>query len=223
MDAAEVQGRRGHAELRIVVLALPLRTQSAQLDHHVLHGFQGAVPEARVGRVAALPKNIDALHHNALVQADGLEAGRLADHCRTAQRLSGLGQGAGPGHRAFFIAGGENQQRLLEPLPQQGLHGFDDQGEKALHVATAQAHPTAVDFGEFERVGLPQRGVERHGVAVPGQHQAAWAGAIAGKHIEFAGGDFLHVAGETEVAKPARQQFDHCAVGLIPMRLGAAH
>ena len=103
----------------------------------------------------ALPKDVDALHHDAFVHADRLEPGRLADHCRAAQRSSSLGQRAGAGHRAFFITGGEDQQRLLERLIEQRQHGFDDQGEEALHVATAQTDPAAVDFCEFQRIGLP--------------------------------------------------------------------
>ena len=83
---------------------------------------------------------------------------------------------------------------MLERLVEQRLHGFDDQGEEALHVATAQPDPAAIDFGEFQRIGLPQRIVVRHRVAVPGQHQSAGAAAETGEQIEFAGADLLDIA-----------------------------
>ncbi|MNJ71736.1 hypothetical protein D3C77_683120 [compost metagenome] len=83
------------------------------------------------------------------MQADRLEPGRLADHCRPAQRTTGCGQGTSTRHGAFFIAGGENQQRLLEVIGQQRLHGLDNQGEEAFHVAAAKADPTAVDFSQL--------------------------------------------------------------------------
>ncbi|MNR39991.1 hypothetical protein D3C85_1582440 [compost metagenome] len=62
---------------------------------------------------------------------------------------------------------------MLERLIEQWSDGFDGQGEKALHVAAAQADPATVDFGQFQRIGLPQRAIERHGVTVTGQHQPA--------------------------------------------------
>ncbi|MNZ69887.1 hypothetical protein D3C78_882030 [compost metagenome] len=215
MDTAEVHCRLRHAELRVAEFLLPLPAQVHQFAHHLVHGLQGAMAQARIGRVAAAPKDVDALHHHPLVQADRLEPGRLADHRRTAQGPPGLGQGAGAGHRAFFVTGGENQQRLLEVVSQQGLHGFDDQGEKALHVATAQAHPAPVDLGQLERIGLPKLGVVGHGVAVPGQHQPARAAAVACQQVELARADLLDIAGKTQVPQPAGQQVDHRTVGLI--------
>lgn len=187
MDAAEVQCRFWHAELRVVELTLPLRTQAAQLTHDILHGLQRTVAKSRIGGMATLPKNIDALHHHALVQAYGLEACRLANHCSPAKRSAGSGQGTGAGHRAFFVTGGENQQRLLEGLIEQRSHGLDGQDEEALHVATAEAHPAVAHFAQLERVGLPQGRIEGHGIAVPSQHQTTRAGAITGEQVELAG------------------------------------
>ncbi len=111
---------------------------------------------------------------------------------------------------------------MLERLIKQRLHGFDDQREETLHVAAAQPDPAAIDFSELQRVGLPQRVVIRHGVAVPGQHQAAGAAAETGEQIEFAGADLLDIAAETQVTEPARQQIDDGAVGLVQVRLGTA-
>ena len=178
--------------------------------------------QARVRGVAALAEDIDALHHDAFVHADRLEPGRLADHRRTPQRAPRFGQRPGAGHRAFFIAGGENQQRLFERLVEQRHDRLDGQGEKALHVATAQADPAAVDFSQLQRVGLPQRAIERHRVAVTGEHQSAGAGAETGQQVEFAGADLLDVAGKTQVAEPGGQQVDHRTIGLIEAGLGAA-
>src|SRR5690606_33571247 len=67
MDAAEVQRRLRHAELRVVELTLPLCAQAAQLTHHILHGFERTVTERGVGGMAAAPEDIYALHHHALV------------------------------------------------------------------------------------------------------------------------------------------------------------
>ncbi|MNN51944.1 hypothetical protein D3C81_1666070 [compost metagenome] len=156
------------------------------------------------------------------MHADRFEPGRLADHRCAADWTPGLGQCAGTGHRAFFIASGEDQQRLFERLLKQRLHRFDDQREEALHVATAQADPTAIDFSQLQRIGLPQRIVVRHRVAVSGQHQPAGAAAETGEQIEFAGADLLDIALETQVAQPAGEQIDHRAVGLVEVRLGTA-
>ncbi|MND83716.1 hypothetical protein D3C80_755870 [compost metagenome] len=170
--------------------------------------------------MAAAPEDVDAFHHHALVQADGLEARRFANHRRAPERSPGRGQCLGAGHGAFLIASRQDQQRLLERLGQQRLHRFDDQGEEALHVATAQAHPTAIDLGEFERVGLPQAAVEWHRVTVPGQYQAAGATAEACEQVELARRHLLDIAGKAQFAQPGGQQVDDLAVGLIQARLG---
>lgn len=80
--------------------------------------------------MAALAKDVDAFHHHAFVQADGLEPGRLADHRGATQRAPRFGQCAGAGHGAFFIAGRKDQQWLLERLIQQRQHRLDGQGKK---------------------------------------------------------------------------------------------
>ncbi|MNN44923.1 hypothetical protein D3C81_1592330 [compost metagenome] len=155
------------------------------------------------------------------MHADRPQAGGLTDHRGTSERLAGLGQCPGARHGAFFVAGGEDQQGLLEIMRQQRQHGLDDQGKEALHVATAQANPTAIDLGEFQRVAGPQLLIVRHGVAMPRQHQAARATATAGQQVELARADLLDVAGETQVAQPAGQQVDDQAVGLVQRGLGA--
>ena len=222
VDAAEVQGRLRHGELRVTEFTLPLQAQAAQFAHGIVHGFQRAVAQARIGRMAAAPENVDALHHDAFVHPNWLEAGRLTDHRCPPQGPAGIGQGPGAGHGAFFVTGGEDQQRLLERLVQQRLERFDGQGEKALHVTTAQADPTAIDLGELQRIGLPQRAVERHRVTVAGQHQAAGTAAETGQQIEFARADLLDIAGEPQLSEPAGQQLDDSAVGLVEPRLGTA-
>ncbi len=111
---------------------------------------------------------------------------------------------------------------MPERLIEQRLHGLDDQREKALHVATAETDPAAIDFGEFQRVGLPQGVVVRHRVAVPGQHQPTGSAADAGEQVEFARTDLLDIAGKTQIAQPAGEQIDDCPVGLIEAGLGTA-
>ncbi|MNZ27725.1 hypothetical protein D3C78_449460 [compost metagenome] len=221
MDAAEVQGGLRHAELGVVELFLPLLTQLHQFAHHLVHGFQRAVAKTRVRRMAAATKNIDTVHHHAFVQADRFEPGGLADHCCPAQRAPCLGQGPGARHRAFFITGGKNQERLLEVMRQQRLHRLNDQGEEAFHVATAQANPAPVDFGQLEWIGLPQARIIGHRVTVTGQHQPTGARAVTGQQIEFARRYLLDIAGKTQVAQPTRQQVDHRTVGLVQRSLGA--
>ncbi|MCY1303957.1 hypothetical protein D9M70_536890 [compost metagenome] len=157
------------------------------------------------------------------MQADRLQARGLADHRRATQRPSRLGQHAGAGHGAFLVAGGEDDQRLAERLVQQATHGFDGQREEALHVAAAQAVPAVAGLIELQRVGFPQGGVERHGVAVPGQHQAAGATAVGGQQIGLALRHLLDLAAKAEVAEPGGQQFDHRLVRLVPTGLGATH
>lgn len=138
MDAAEVHGRGRHGELRVAVGLLPLLAQTHQLAHHCVHGLHGAAAQAWVRGVAAAPEDVDAVHEDALVHADRPQPGGLADHRRTAERLTGLGRGTGAGHGAFFVTGGKDQQRLLEIVLQQWDDRLDDQGEEALHVATAR-------------------------------------------------------------------------------------
>ncbi|GBH13950.1 Zn-dependent oligopeptidase [Pseudomonas syringae pv. actinidiae] len=223
MNAAQVQGRLRHRELRIAVFKLPLRAQALEFADRVVHRLQRAVAQARVGRMTAAPENVDALHHHAFVHADRLEPGRLADHRRTTQRASGFCQRTRAGHRAFFIAGGENQQRLLERLIDKATHGLDDQRKKALHVAAAQPDPAAIDLGELQGVGFPQCLVERHGIAVARQYQPAGACAEGCQQIELAGGNLLDIAGKTQVCEPPGQQIDDRPVGLVQGRLSAAH
>ncbi|MCY1445066.1 hypothetical protein D9M71_615690 [compost metagenome] len=106
-------------------------------------------------------------------------------------------------------------------MGQQRLHRLDDQGEEAFHVATAKTHPAAVDFGQLQRIGLPQPRIIGHGIAMPGQHQPARATAVTGEQIELARRHLLDIAGKPQVAQPTGQQVDHRAVGLVQRRLGA--
>jgi hypothetical protein len=138
-------------------------------------------------------------------------------------RRIGLGQGAGAGHGAFLVAGGEDQQRLAQGLVQQRQQRLDGDGEEALHVAAAQAIPAAIALVQAQRVAFPQRLVVGHGVGVPGQHQAAGAAAQARQQVELARGDLLQFAGEAQVAQPVGQQLHHRAVGLVQGGLGTAH
>ena len=131
--------------------------------------------------MAAAPQNLDALHHHAFMHADRFEPGRLANHSHTAQRATRFGQCPGAGHGGFFVARGQNQQRLLERLIEQRPDGFDDQREKTLHVTAAQSDPAVIHFCQLERIGLPQGFIVRHRVAVACQHQPAGAAAITGE------------------------------------------
>ena len=182
MDATKVQGRLRYAELRVAVFVQPLLAQPLELGDRVVHGVQ------------LVGSGHDFLSRNI-----------TADHRRTPQRPACFNQGPGAGHRSFFVTGGEDQQRLLERLVEQRAYGFDHQREKTLHVATAQADPAVIHFCQLERIGLPQRFIVRHGIAVPGQHQPAGACAKAGEQVEFAGADLLDIAVETQVAQPGGQ------------------
>ena len=157
------------------------------------------------------------------MHANRLEPGRLANHCRTTQRAAGVGQRAGTGHRAFLVAGGEDQQRLLERLINKATHRFDNQRKEALHVATAQPDPAAIHLGQLQGVGLPQCLIERHGIAVPRQYQTAWACSVGRQQIELAGRHLLDVAGKPQIAQPSGQQIDDGTVALVQGRLSAAH
>lgn len=178
--------------------------------------------KAGVRRVTTAAEDIDTLHHHALVQANRSEPGRLADHRSTTERTAGSGQRLGPGHRAFFVAGGQDDQRLLERLVDQAAHRFDRQREEAFHVAAAKPDPAAIHLGELERIGAPQGLVVRHRIAVPGQHQPSRTTAKRGNQVELAGIDLLDVAGEPQLGKPGGQQVDHLAIGLVQAGLGAA-
>jgi len=171
--------------------------------------------------MSALPEDVDALHHDALVQTHRPQPRGFADQRRAPERPAGCGQGAGTGHRAFFVAGGEDQQRTTKWLLQQRLHRLDDQREEALHVATAEPVPAVIGLAKAQRIGRPQFSIERHGVAVSGQHQATGTAAIAGQQVEFAGRDLRRLAGEAQLAEPGGQQLDHRTVALIPARLRA--
>ncbi len=157
------------------------------------------------------------------MQADRLEARRFANNRRATQHTARCSQGLGTCHGALFVAGGEDDERLLERLIEQRLKRLDGQREKALHVAAAQSYPVAVDFGQLERIGLPQRIVVRNGIAVARQHQPAGASAKRRQQIELAGAYLLDVAGETQIAQPARQQVNDGAIGLVERGLRTAH
>ena len=126
MDAAKVEGRLRHAELRVAVFVQPLLAQVLERADDVVHGLQCAVAQTWVRGMATAPQNVDALHHHALVQADRLEPRRLTDHRRTAQRTPGFSKRTGARHGGFFVASGQNQQGLPERLIQQRPDGFDD-------------------------------------------------------------------------------------------------
>jgi len=64
--------------------------------------------------VARLAGDVHALHHDALVHADWLEAGRLADYgMPSVEQVTG-DQRLGAAHGTFLIRRGEDDQRLLE-------------------------------------------------------------------------------------------------------------
>src|SRR3546814_4624405 len=90
MDAAEVERRLGHVEQRVLVFARPLAEQRHHLADHAVHGFQRAVTIGRVRRMPALSEDVDALHHDALVQAYRTQAGGLADHRGAPERPAGF-------------------------------------------------------------------------------------------------------------------------------------
>ena len=171
--------------------------------------------------MAAAPQNIDAFHHHALVHADRLEPGRLPDHGSAPEGTSGFDQCPGACHRRFFVARDQNQQWLFERLIKQRTHSLDHQRKKTFHVTTAKAYPAIVDFRQLQWIGLPQRFVVGHGVAMPRQYQPAGAAAKAGEQIELARIDLLDIAVETQLGEPGRQQVDHPSIGLIQMGLGA--
>src|SRR3546814_11068963 len=75
-----------------------------------------------------------------------------------------------------------------------------------LHVAAAEAVPAVIGLAQLQWIGLPQRGIERHGIAVPGQHQPAGTTAIAGEQVEFPRRDFRRFAGEAQFTEPGREQ-----------------
>ncbi|MNM96768.1 hypothetical protein D3C81_1092570 [compost metagenome] len=223
VDAAEVERRLRHAELRIAVLHLPFSTQDEQFPNRGVHGLQGTTPQRWVRGVAAFPHYFDALHHHALVQADRPQVGRLADHRRAAQRPPRFGKGPRPGHGALLVAGGEDHQRLAQLMQRHALQSLDHQREEAFHVAGAEAEPAAVALVQTQRIAFPQRLVIRDRIRMTRQYQATRAGAQAGEQIELARGDFLEFAAKAQVAKPAGQQFDHRPVGLVERCLGTAH
>ncbi|MNE81796.1 hypothetical protein D3C80_1784690 [compost metagenome] len=95
MDTTEIHRRLRHAELSVVEFFLPLPAQLHQFAHDLVHGLERTVAQAWVRRMATAAENIDAFHHYALVQANRLEPGRLADHGSPAQWPACFSQGPG--------------------------------------------------------------------------------------------------------------------------------
>lgn len=82
--------------------------------------------------------------------------------------------------------------------------------KKAFHIGRAEAVEFVIVFGEGERVARPAAIIERHGIGMPGEQQAAGAVSGAGQQIEFMARirHRLYLDVEAEIAEPAGQQID---------------
>ena len=169
--------------------------------------------------------DVNAVHEDALVHAHRLESGGFADHGVACLGASGGGQRLGAVHGRFLVGRGQDDQRLPQFAVGELGGGFHGQCQKALHVADAEAVPVAVAFAELERIAVPAVFIERYGVRVPGQHQAAGTAAAHRDQVELAG-PVRHrhaLAVEAQIVQPAGQQVDDRLVGHVERRVLAGH
>lgn len=88
--------------------------------------------------------------------------------------------------------------------------GVENKGEEAFHIGRAETVELVIVFGEGERVARPAAIIERHGIGMPGEQQAAGAVSGAGQQVEFMARirHRLYLNIEAEIAEPACQQID---------------
>ncbi|SQC15910.1 Uncharacterised protein [Klebsiella pneumoniae] len=86
----------------------------------------------------------------------------------------------------------------------------ENKGEEAFHIGRAETVELVIVFGEGERVARPAAIIERHGIGMPGEQQAAGAVSGAGQQVEFMARirHRLYLNIEAEIAEPACQQID---------------
>ena len=142
--------------------------------------------------------------------ADRLERRRLADDGAVWSQRGRFSEIARARHARLFIGGRQDVERFFQLRHIHVTQRIKNKREKAFHIGGAEPEQFVVMLGQRERVARPAPVVERHGIGMPGQQQAARATAGARQHIEFIArtGDRLYFDLEAETAKPARQQID---------------
>lgn len=89
--------------------------------------------------------------------------------------------------------------------------GIEDKREEAFHIGGAEPVEFVVVLGKRKRVAAgPTTIVERHGIGMPGEQQAASAVAGTGQHIEFITRlrYRLDLDVKAQIAEPAAEQID---------------
>ena len=85
---------------------------------------------------------------------------------------SEFGEGPRSIHRGFFVRGRQYDQGLIKPLDVQAFNSAHHQGKEAFHIGNAKTIKLVVFFGQREWIDRPQSLIKRHGIGVPGEHQA---------------------------------------------------
>ena len=226
VDCAEVERRMGNLEKPALVAAAQLVPEAHQLGDDGVHGIERVAAERWIRGMAAAAEQAHRFHHDSLVAADRPQAGGLADDRRARPGAAEFGEGAGALHRGFLVGGGEDDQRLLEFLIEQRPHGFDSDGEEALHVGYAEAVELVVALAQAQRIGVPQRLVAWHGVGVAGEDDAAGPAAPGRDQVELVvagvGRRGHEFAGEAERLQLLGQEMHHRRIAHVDAGIGRA-
>ena len=177
VQAAQIHGGHLDLEQRALVAVGKLLAKADQLGHHRVHGVQGAAAQGRIGGVPGGALQLNGDQHETLVGVNGLKPRGLADDRGLGPRPAGLQQKSAAGHGGLLIAGGRQDQRRAQLAAGDGSGGTERHREEALHVAGAQPIEAVIALGHGEGIVAPSILIERHGVGVPGQHQAPVARA----------------------------------------------
>jgi hypothetical protein len=115
-------------------------------------------------------------------------------------------------------ARGQQDQWLLQGFVQECAGGGDGQGEKPLHVGTAQPIQSIIAFRETQRVALPAALVKGYRIGVAGQYQPPRAAAQGRDQVGLdpVRGYLLDLGAKTHVGQPACQQVDYRPISLVP-------
>ena len=181
-----------------------------------LHGVDA---EAGLARMAGLAADTDLDRDAALMRENRLHHAGLAHHAQArAQAAFGhvVHQRASTFHRGLFIKCDEQMHRARERHRLQIGHGCEAAGDKALHVRRAPPIQPPALGAQRERVGGPGLAIDRHGIDMAGQSNAAGhLGADDRVQIGLlAAGPGADPIGYRVLVQPAADEIDQRQVGV---------
>ncbi len=162
----------------VLTAALPLQAPGLGGDpgNCLCGGMDRVDPVRRHAGMAGLAAHRDAHGQASLVRRDRLHARRLADDAERRLQAAGLEVAhQNPGSLAIhlLVVGDEQVHRPLQRQRLQVRHRGQAGGDEPLHIDGAARVQPSVVAGEPERIGAPGLAIDRDGVDMAGQGEAA--------------------------------------------------